>query len=95
MSTPFDLAGKTAAVTGGGRGLGLGISTALLEAGADVIVFGRSGVPVELTARAASLGRQVHFVALDLGAWARKDNQTEGLSRCSLVRIVIVKGRRR
>ena len=66
MSTPFYLAGKTAAVTGGGRGLGLGISTALLEAGADVIVFGRTGVPVELTASAASLGRQVHFVALDL-----------------------------
>jgi len=66
MSTPFDLAGKTAAVTGGGRGLGLGISNALLEAGADVIVFGRTGVPVELTARASSLGRQVHFVALDL-----------------------------
>ena len=66
MSTPFDLAGKTAAVTGGGRGLGLGISNALLEAGADVIVFGRTGVPVELTAHAASLGRRVHFVALDL-----------------------------
>ena len=66
MSTPFDLAGKTAAVTGGGRGLGLGISNALLDAGADVIVFGRTGVPVELTARAGSLGRQVHFVALDL-----------------------------
>jgi len=66
MSTPFDLAGKTAAVTGGGRGLGLGISNALLEAGADVIAFGRTGVPAELTARASSLGRQVHFVALDL-----------------------------
>ena len=66
MSTPFDLAGKTAAVTGGGRGLGLGISNALLEAGADVIVFGRTGVPAELTAHASSLGRQVHFVALDL-----------------------------
>jgi 2-deoxy-D-gluconate 3-dehydrogenase len=66
MSTPFDLAGKTAAVTGGGRGLGLGISTALLQAGADVIVFGRAGIPVELTARAESLGRQVRFVALDL-----------------------------
>ena len=66
MSTPFDLSGKTAAVTGGGRGLGLGISNALLDAGADVIVFGRTGVPVELTARASSLGRQVHFVALDL-----------------------------
>ena len=66
MSTLFDLRGKTAAVTGGGRGLGLGISNALLEAGADVIVFGRTGVPVELTARAASLGRRLHFVALDL-----------------------------
>ena len=66
MSTPFDLRGKTAAVTGGGRGLGLGISNALLDAGADVIVFGRSDVPAELTARAASLGRRVQFVALDL-----------------------------
>ena len=66
MSTPFDLSGKTAAVTGGGRGLGLGISNALVDAGADVIVFGRNDIPAELTARAASLGRTVHFVALDL-----------------------------
>ena len=66
MTNPFDLTGKTAAVTGGGRGLGLGISTALLEAGADVIVFGRAGAPAELTAHADSLGRKVHFVALDL-----------------------------
>jgi len=66
MSTPFDLRGKTAVVTGGGRGLGLGISDALLEAGADVIVFGRSPLPVALTKHAAELGRQVDFVALDL-----------------------------
>jgi len=66
VSTPFDLSGKTAAVTGGGRGLGLGISNALVDAGADVIVFGRNDIPAELTARAASLGRTVHFVALDL-----------------------------
>lgn len=66
MSSPFDLAGKTAAVTGGGRGLGLGISNALLDAGADVVVFGRSPVPADLTARAVGLGRQVSFVALDL-----------------------------
>jgi 2-deoxy-D-gluconate 3-dehydrogenase len=66
MSTPFDLAGKTAAVTGGGRGLGLGISNALLEAGANVIVFGRNPVPAELSEHAALLGRQVRFVALDL-----------------------------
>jgi 2-deoxy-D-gluconate 3-dehydrogenase len=66
MTTPFDLTGKTAVVTGGGRGLGLGISGALLEAGADVIVLARTAVPAELTAHAVSLGRQVHFVALDL-----------------------------
>jgi len=66
MSSPFDLTGKTAVVTGGGRGLGLGISNALLDAGADVIVFGRNSIPAELTARAAALGRTMHFVALDL-----------------------------
>jgi 2-dehydro-3-deoxy-D-gluconate 5-dehydrogenase len=66
MSSPFDLAGKTAAVTGGGRGLGLGISHALLAAGADVIVLARNGIPAELAARAATLGRRVHFVAVDL-----------------------------
>lgn len=66
MSTPFDLHGKTAAVTGGGRRLGLGISSALLEAGADVIIFGRNPVEAELKARAEALGRQVHFVKLDL-----------------------------
>ena len=63
---PFDLTGRTAVVTGGGRGLGLGISQALLEAGADVIVLGRNGVPTELTDHAASVGRAVHFYPLDL-----------------------------
>lgn len=63
---PFDLTGRTAVVTGGGRGLGLGISEALLEAGADVVVLGRSGIPTELTEQAAALGRAVHFYPLDL-----------------------------
>jgi 2-deoxy-D-gluconate 3-dehydrogenase len=66
MSTPFDLTGKFAAVTGGGRGLGLGISNALLDAGADVIVFGRTPVPTELIEHAADLRREVRFVELDL-----------------------------
>jgi len=66
MSTPFDLSGRTAVVTGGGRGLGLGISNALLEAGARVIVFGRRPAAAELTARGQVLGRQVQFVKLDL-----------------------------
>lgn len=66
MSNPFDLSGRTAVVTGGGRGLGLGISQALLSAGADVIVFGRSGLPDELVALAEEMGRAVYFHPLDL-----------------------------
>ncbi|MGO1383443.1 MAG: SDR family oxidoreductase [Arachnia sp.] len=66
MSTPFDLSGQTAVVTGGGRGLGLGISQALLHAGADVIVFGRSALPTELLTLADELGRRVYFYSLDL-----------------------------
>lgn len=66
MINPFDLGGRTAVVTGGGRGLGLGISQALLNAGADVIVLGRSALPDHLVALAGELGRQVYFHALDL-----------------------------
>lgn len=66
MSGPFDLTGRTAVVTGGGRGLGRGISEALLMAGADVIVLARSELPVELTRAAADLGRLVHFYPIDL-----------------------------
>ncbi|WP_432548148.1 glucose 1-dehydrogenase [Kineococcus sp. SYSU DK004] len=63
---PFDLSGRTAAVTGGGRGLGLGISTALLRAGADVVVLGRREPDPQLGAEAARLGRRVHPCPVDL-----------------------------
>jgi len=43
MSTKlFDLTGKTALVTGGNTGIGLGISTALAQAGADIVVVSNS-----------------------------------------------------
>ena len=66
MSAPFDLTGRTAVVTGGGRGLGLGISKALLAAGADVVVLQRTALPAGLLERAASLGRAVHLYPVDL-----------------------------
>jgi len=62
----FSLAGRTAVVTGGGRGLGAGITTALLEAGADVVVLARRDLPQDLTASADDLGRRLELVPVDL-----------------------------
>jgi len=66
LRSPFDLTGRTAVVTGGARGLGRGITLALLAAGADVVSLGRSPLPDDLADTAAALGRRLTAHALDL-----------------------------
>ena len=39
---PFNLTGKVVLVTGGNRGIGLGMARAVAEAGADIVVWGSS-----------------------------------------------------
>ena len=51
-STLFDLASKTALVTGSSTGLGLAMARGLAEAGATVVLNGRDGTKLAVTAKA-------------------------------------------
>ncbi len=63
----FDLSGKTALVTGGGRGLGRHLALGLAEAGADVFVASRKLASCEAVAREIEkLGRRGAAFAVDL-----------------------------
>jgi NAD(P)-dependent dehydrogenase (short-subunit alcohol dehydrogenase family) len=71
----FRLDGKIALVTGGARGLGLTMATALAEAGADVALSGRSLAPAEEAAAkiTAATGRRAKAFAADVTVAADVD----------------------
>jgi len=60
----FDLTGKKAVVTGGGKGLGLAISAALVKAGAQVYITGRDEAALQQAAR--ELGTSCSYAVFDL-----------------------------
>jgi 2-deoxy-D-gluconate 3-dehydrogenase len=65
---PFDLSGRTAVVTGASRGIGLGIATGLVNAGASVVTLQRSAPPDHLVALATERGGTVTHVPVDLSS---------------------------
>jgi gluconate 5-dehydrogenase len=63
----FDLTGRTALVTGGGRGIGRHIAIGLAEAGADLVLASRRVARCEEVAREVeSLGRRAWAIEVDL-----------------------------
>jgi len=88
----FTLNGKTALVTGGARGLGKTMATALAEAGADIALAGRSRESCETAAKeiAAATGRTVHAFAADVTIAADVERlHGEVTSACGAVDILI------
>ncbi len=67
MTYCFDLTGRTAIVTGAGRGIGRAIALALAEAGADIAIGSRTPEEIEkVGAEIRALGRKAIVVPTDV-----------------------------
>ena len=81
-STPFDLGGKRALVTGGGRGIGRACALALARAGAEVVVASRTEEQLEEVVEAiAARGGKARGRRCDIGDPDDTAGLLEDLSR--------------
>ncbi len=77
MNTLFDLTGNVAIVTGASTGLGQGMAIGLAEAGADIVLIGRSAMK-ETQSHIESLGRKAFPIVADLKSVESAAKITEG-----------------
>lgn len=69
----FDLTGKKAIVTGGTRGLGHGMAEGLMEAGAEVVIFGSNDKVYQVAEAFCAAGHRCHGVQVDLADAAARE----------------------
>ncbi|EGL20300.1 MULTISPECIES: glucose 1-dehydrogenase [unclassified Paenibacillus] len=76
----FQLEGKTALVTGAGRGIGRALAIGLAEAGADVVLLSRTQSDLDAVAAeiAEATGRKAYAIAADAGT---REGVTEAVGR--------------
>ena len=80
--TLFDVADRKAIVTGGTRGLGHGMAEALLEQGAEVVVFGSGETATKVAEAFQTRGLRCHGLAVDLADDAsRRDGFDRALEK--------------
>jgi NAD(P)-dependent dehydrogenase (short-subunit alcohol dehydrogenase family) len=78
MLPEFDLGGRTALVTGAGRGIGREIALVLAEAGADIVAAARTVSEIEETAAdVRKLGRQAVAIPADMSKSSDVDRLVE------------------
>ena len=88
----FDLSGRTALITGGGRGLGKAMARAFAEAGADVMISSRTEEELRSAAAEISEGLdvRVEWMAVDMVEREQVDGlAVETLSRLGRVDILV------
>jgi 2-deoxy-D-gluconate 3-dehydrogenase len=69
LESQFSLAGKKALVTGSSKGIGAAIAQALANAGADIVLLGRTAESLEATKSSiVNIGRKVEIVLCDVSS---------------------------
>lgn len=86
MSGPFSLAGRTALVTGAGRGIGRGSALALAAAGADIVALSRTEADLrDLKTEGQRLGHRFAAVPCDVTDSAALRTVIAGLPRLDVL----------
>jgi NAD(P)-dependent dehydrogenase (short-subunit alcohol dehydrogenase family) len=82
----LSLQGKTALITGGGRGIGAAIARKLASLGAQVIVCGRTAKPLEATVEAIGRhGGQATAIQADVAQWQSVAALAERVSQLDIL----------